>query len=367
MTENDVLGFNPQDLFRNDSEGQTQPTGNGIVYRMRPADSKSEDGIYRATIKVIYNPFDRKHSFLDQQSYAMNDEQGFFSVISSLTLNTDEGKNCPIFKAWKKCRYSEEKSQLWLQQAKKEDGGRSLFDKRQARYCVVQIIADENQPDLVGSFKLWKIPASIYQIIKQKQDPTDPKKAAIPVMDFLFGRSIDIEVHPGPDDKNAPERKNREITYTGELSDDVVSCINPDGSPLLTSSEQEVLDEYVNSMKKVQKSKDPEERATLLKEVLEEDNTTEFRKIYSCVIEEIKNWAPNLDTLSYHEWTPEVKARVERWINIVLAGNDPRTASAAPTAANDVTTQATSPTATTTATTSTATVEADDSNDDLPF
>ena len=39
MTENDVLGFNPQDLFKNDSEGQTQSTGNGIVYRMRPIGS----------------------------------------------------------------------------------------------------------------------------------------------------------------------------------------------------------------------------------------------------------------------------------------------------------------------------------------
>jgi hypothetical protein len=250
-----------------------------------------------------------------------------------------------------------------LQQAKKEEGRRALFDKRMARYCVVQILADENQPDLVGSFKLWKIPASIYQIIKQKQDPTDPKKAAIPVMDFLFGRSIDIEVHPGPDDKNAPERKTREITYTGELSDEVVSCINPDGSPLLTSSEQDVLDEYVDSMKKVWKSKDPEERATLLKDVLAEDNTAEFRKIYSRVIDEVKASAPNLDTLSYHEWTPEVKARVERWINNVLAGNDPRTVSAAPAAASDVAT----PSQTTATTTSTATVEAEDNSDDLPF
>ena len=285
MTENDVLGFNPQDLFKNDSEGQSsQNAGNGLIYRMRPAESKSDDGIYRATIKVVYNPFDRKHSFLDQQMYAMNDAQGFFSVVSSLTLNNEEGKNCPIFKAWKKCRYAEEKSTLWLQQAKKEDGGRALFDKRMSRYCVVQILADETQPNLVGSFKLWKIPSSIYQIIKQKQDPTDPKKAAIPVMDFLFGRSIDIEVTPGPDDKNAPERKTREITYTGELSEEIVSCINPDGSPLLTSAEQDILDEYVDAMKKVWKSKDPSERVELLNEVLAEPNTAEFRKIYSRVL-----------------------------------------------------------------------------------
>lgn len=360
MNEQDVLGFDPQDLFRNDSNENTS-NGNSLVYRMRPADSKDEDGIYRATIKVVYNPFDRKHSFLDQQSYGMNDAEGFFSVISSLTLNNEEGKNCPIFKAWKKCHYSQEGSQLWLQQAKREDGGKQLFDKRSARFCVVQILDDKNQPDLVGSFKLWKIPASVYQIIKQKQDPTDPKKSAIPVMDYLFGRAIDIEVHPGPDDKANPQRKTREITYTGELSEEVVSCINPDGSPILTSDEQDILENYVESMKKVWKSKDPEERANLMKEVLAEENTAKFRPIYARVLEEIKGWAPNIDSLSYKEWSPEVAARVQRWIDVVLAGNDPSTVSAAPAAVNAEPAPVPMQGSEAQVTVST------DSNDDLPF
>ena len=131
---------------------------------------------------------------------------------------------------------------------------------------------------------------------------------------------------------------------------------------MLTSDENEILEAYVESMKKVWKSKDPEERATLLKEVLEEDNTAEFRKIYSRVIEEIKNWAPNLDTLSYHEWTPEVTARVNAWINTVLAGNDPRTASATPEVAATVSAAP----AATVSTPSVVSVEADE-NDDLPF
>lgn len=362
MNEQDVLGFDPQDLFRNDSNENTS-NGNSLVYRMRPADSKDEDGIYRATIKVVYNPFDRKHSFLDQQSYGMNDAEGFFSVISSLTLNTEEGKNCPIFKAWKKCHYSQEGSQLWLQQAKREDGGKQLFDKRSARFCVVQILDDKNQPDLVGSFKLWKIPASVYQIIKQKQDPTDPKKSAIPVMDYLFGRAIDIEVHPGPDDKANPQRKTREITYTGELSEEVVSCINPDGSPILTSDEQDILENYVESMKKVWKSKDPEERANLMKEVLAEENTAKFRPIYARVLEEIKGWSPNIDSLSYKEWSPEVAARVQRWIDVVLAGNDPSTASAAPVAVSAEPAPAPAPMQGSEAQVTVST----DSNDDLPF
>lgn len=339
MTENDVLGFDPQDLFKNDAENaSTNNTNytNNLVYRMRPADVKEEidkNHIYRATIKVVYNPFDRKKSFLDQQTYGLNDTKGFFSVISSLTLGESDpnAKNCPIFKAWKKCRFSKEKDgsfkseaarTLWLQQAKEEEGGKALFDKRSARYCIVQILEDKNQPDLVGSFKLWKIPASIYKIIEQKQNPTDEKKAPIPVMDFLFGRAIDIEVTPGPG-KPGDISYTRQVDYTGELSEDIVSCVNPDGSPLLTSDENEILEAYVESMKKVWKSKDPEERKALLAEVLAEENTAAFRPIYARVLEQIKSWSPTFDSLNYKEWNSDVAARVQSWIDVVLEGKDP--------------------------------------------
>ena len=46
--------------------------------------------------------------------------------------------------------------------------------------------------------------------------------------------------------------------------------------------------------------------------------------MYHGVIEKIKSFCPNLiEELGYHEWSPEVTARVNAWINVVLAGNDP--------------------------------------------
>lgn len=363
MTENDVLGFNPQDLFKQEEESKSKKYVNPNIYKMKPSESVDEDGVYRATIKVVYNPFNRAQSFLEQQSYGLNDTRGFFEVISPLTLNTEEGKNsCPIFKAWKQCRYSEEGSTLWRQQAKVEDGGKALFDRRQARYCIVQILEDKNQPDLVGSFKIWKMPMSIYKLIKQKQDPTDPKKAAIPVMDYLFGRSIDIEVHPGPDDKTNPSRKTREIDYAGEISEDEVSCINPDGSPLLTTDETEILEAYIAAMKKVWKSKDPDERAKLLEEVLADENTGKFRTIYARVLEQIKGWSPDLNSMNYKEWTPEVKKRVQNWIDVVLSGNDPKSVSLDGGNASE-----TPVSAPVNATVETSSASVESSEDDLPF
>ena len=364
--ENDILGFDPSQLnvF---NEPEQKSAGDPLIYRTRPADSKSEDGIYRSTIKIIYNPFDFRKSVLEQQTYAMQDKDGWFTIVSSLTVN--DTKSCPVFNAWKKCRYAEEGSPLYMQQAPKDKGGKALFDKRFARYVTIQVLEDENQPELVGKYLFWKLPKSIWDIINAKMNPTDAKKSSIPVMDFLFGRSIDIEVTPGPDDKNAPERKTRETKYMGELSDECVSCVNPDGSPLLNDDEQEVLDEYISAMKKVWKSKDPDERKALNAEIAASENTKELKKIYTKVLDQIKAVCPNLiEHLGYKEIDSEKMKRVQAWIDIVLAGNDPASTVEAPASINSVgtSTSATPSKGSEDSAPVTPAVESED-DDDLPF
>lgn len=320
--EFDLLGFDPTQLSVFNKDEKNSNNANSNIYHTRPADSVSEDGRYRATIKVIYSPFDIKHSVLEQQSYAMHDGEGWFTVVSSLT---NDDTSCPIFKAWKKCRYSPEGSVLNKQSTPKEKGGNGLFDKRFARYVTIQVLSDKNQPDLEGRYMLWKMPKSIWDMIDAKMNPAkESGKASIPVMDFLFGRAIDLEVIPGPDDPKQPERKQRETKYMGEISEEVVSCLNPDKSSLLTNEEQQVLDNYVDSMTKVWRSKDVETRNELIKQINADPNTAQLQKIYRRVLDTIKTFCPDLNKeLGYNEWDDATKARVNNWINVVLSGNDP--------------------------------------------
>lgn len=359
MTEEfDILAFDASQLSVNNPVEAPKSGGNANIYRPRPAESKSEDGIYRAQIKVIYNPFDLRRSVLEQQSYAMQDASGWFSVVSSLTNNDT---NCPIFKAWKTCHYSKDPV-LQNQAKKKEEGGNQIFDKRYVRYVTIQVLEDNNHPELNGKYMFWKMPKAVWDVINAKQSPTNPAKAAIPVMDFLFGRAIDLEVKPGPG-KPGEERYSRETSYAAELTDDPVSCVNPDMSPLLNASQQAVLEQYIEDMKKVWKEKDPATRATLKAAVDSTDNTKELRSFYRTVVEKIKTFCPNLIAeLGYNEWSDEVKNRVQKWIDIVLSGNDPSTV--APTVAASVgnTESGTAPVQSTT-------VAPDPMNeeDDLPF
>ena len=191
----------------------------------------------------------------------------------------------------------------------------------------LQVLEDNNQPELNGRYMLWKMPKFIWDAINSRMNPSkESKKAAIPVMDFLYGRAIDLEVTPGPDDPRAPERKTRETSYsTSEITDDIVSCTNPDGSPLLTTEEQEILDQYVEQMsKRVWKQRDPKLREEAYAEISKSEVATELRKIYARVLEQIKTFCPDLnEELGYHPWSQELTDRVQNWINIVLSGNVP--------------------------------------------
>lgn len=360
---NSILGFDPTQLSVFSKPEQTSGNFNDNIYHPRPADSKSTDGIYRSTIRVIYSPQDFAKSVLERQSYGLTDAQGFFQVVSKLTNNDT---SCPIFSAWKQCRYSKNPV-LEAQSTTKDKGGNGLFDKRYERYVTVQILEDMNKPELNGKYMFFKLPKVIWETIQNKMNPSsESNKASIPVMDPLFGRVIYLEVKPGPDDPNAPERKTREISYaTTEVSDDIRSCTNPDGSALLNADEQTVLDAYVEAMTKVWKSRNAEERQQLTAQINEDANTQKLHEIYARVIEAMKGFVPDLNAeLGYREWTDDMKVRVQNWIDIVLSGKDPK--SVIPTAAPAVATPAPTPTAAPIADMGVMPAPAED-NDDLPF
>ena len=323
--EFDILSFTADQLTVN-TPVESKKTGNANIYKPKPADSKSDDGIYRAQIKIIYNPFDLRRSILEQQSYALQDAQGFFSVVSSLT---DADTSCPVFKAWKTCHYSKDVN-LQKQELGADKGGRGLFNKRFARYATIQVIEDLNNPELNGRYMFWKVPKAVYEVIDAKQRPTNPAKSPIPVMDFLFGRAIDLEVIPGPG-KPGDETYTRQTSYRCEITEDIVSCLNPDCSPILNSEQQAIVDTYVDEIKKVWKEKDPARRQVMQQQIDMMPNTAQLKAMYRTVIEKIKSFCPNLiEEMGYKEWTPEVKERVQKWIDIVLQGNDPATISTAP-------------------------------------
>jgi hypothetical protein len=317
-----ILNFNARDFMVEHSFEKSSPDN---IYKCNPKLSTSEDGHYRSLIKVIYNPHNFMQTLVQREVYSMTDENGWFSVVSSIS-NGDT--NCPIFKAWKSLRYSNDPDkESWALPESK--GGKGWFNKKTERWVTIQVIEDKNQPELVGRYLFWKLPAAIWRMIDAKQNPSpESGKAAIPVFDFLIGRAIELDVTPGPDDSTDPSRKNREIKYDlSSLSEDPVQCINTDGTPLLTDDQQKIVDEYMDMMKKVWKVRSADERDQLLKEVNESDTCKAFESFYETeILDKIKADCGNVyEELSYKPWDEQMTSRVNAWLAKVTKGIDPST------------------------------------------
>jgi hypothetical protein len=309
----DVMGFNPTDL---NVFNVTEATDfNQNVYKTNPKDSKAEDGHYRSKLRVIYNPNDIKQSIVKQATYAMNDQDGFFMVKSALA-NGD--RNCPIFKAWKKLWFSgDETKKAWARQ---------MFDKSESQWCLVQILEDDNRPEMVGQIKVMKLPKAIYVKLEALMNPSpESKKTPVPVMDYIFGRVLEMDVTPGPDDPQHPERKNREIKYDlCSFETDPTPVIKVDGTPFFTDDELELIETYNNARNDLAKDKATAKKKAEAQQILT-DNQAAVRELYVKVIAYLKENAIDLvKECAYQPWTDEVTTRVNNWIETVLALKDPK-------------------------------------------
>lgn len=310
----DIMGFDPTSLDAFQEPVNTN-SFDANIYKTNPVKlSKSEDGHYRAKIRVIYNPFNPQQSIVKQESYFIQDFEGSLLVRSKLSKGDRE---CPIFKAWKKLWYSNDEQ--------KKEWAKKMFDKTQSQWCLVQILEDENQPELVGKILAWKLPKTIFTKMSAKMNPSaESKKTPVPVMDYLMGLALDLDVAPGPDDPSAPERKQREINYDlCEFDNDFSPIIKIDGTPLFDDAEIETIDSFVTARAETVKGKSAAKREAATQTV--KDLTPAIKDLYQKAIDYLKeNTFDITEECGYQEWDEATTTRVTRWIDNVLEMRDPK-------------------------------------------
>jgi hypothetical protein len=132
-----------------------------------------------------------------------------------------------------------------------------------------------------------------------------------------------MDVTPGPDDPQNPQRKFREISYDlCEFGTDIRPIINIDGTELFTDAELEIIEEYNAHKTAFQKAKT---QAAKDKEQAQMDQLTPA--IRDCYAKAIKFMKENTFDLQkecgYVPWSDELKKRVDKWISAVLKMQDP--------------------------------------------
>ena len=326
----EIMGFDPATVVtafeeKNGGDGEgTKKYVNPNIYKTNPATSISEDGHYHSKVRVLLNPYDIKHSIVHQVRYSMRDEKGFFPAVSLLSVGN---KECPIFKGWKQLWYAKKAdpsdSTKTIEDTAKKDWAKKYFSKSESDWVLVQIIEDENQPELVGQFKVMKIAKAILNRLTAKMNPSDPKKQKQPLMDYIFGPVLEMDVVPGPDDEKAPERKQREVNYDlCDFDTDPMPIIKVDGTPLFTDEEIELVEDYNNANTDMVKAK-TQAKAEAAK-AKKEELAPQIRPLYAKALDYIKANAINPELeCGYTPWDDELAARVNRWLDKVLNMVDP--------------------------------------------
>ena len=388
----DVMGFDPSSVAQSFEATAEKKSVNQNIYRTNPVNSKSEDGHYHAKIRILLNPYNIKRSIVHQARYAMRDANGFFTAISSLS---DGNKECPIFKGWKKLWFAKmadpNDPSKTVPDPAKQSWARAKFDKSESDWVLVQIIEDENQPELTGQFKVMKIARDIKNRMLAKMNPTDPAKIKQPLMDYLFGTLLDLDVQPGPDDPDKPERKQREINYSlCDFDTDPYPIIKTDGTPLFDDDELAIIETYNKANTDLFKStielnKAATEAAkTRAQSKIDKASATkaevvaQVKELYAKAIEYIKaNAIDPVVECGYKPWTADLTDRVNNWLDKVLKLEDPASdfsvSESAPTKADGTATapESAAPTATAVNVSATPAATVADAStstdDDLPF
>jgi hypothetical protein len=358
-----MMGFDPENMtvFQQKSTNATNPN----IYKTNPKDSKSEDGNYRSKLRILYNPYSAKDSIVDQTTYAMRDENGFF-MVNALPYDQGGRDNCPLFKAWKTVFFASSefaakfaakmypgasnaaKREALLQEFNSVQGygkeandkrfkgtelGKAIrqysnenFDRVESSWVLVQVIEDINKPELVGSIKVMKLPRAIRAKLDGKMHPSkESGKKPVDLMSWVLGYPLEMEVKPGPDDPNAPERRQREISYDlCEFAQEFEPICKVDGTPLFNEEQIAILDEFATARSEAEKGKSEAKRkAAQAKIEIGSELYMKVRELVGVAYNYLKE-AQIVDIVkecAYQEWDTATNSRVQKWIDTVTLAN----------------------------------------------
>ena len=348
----DLMDFNPNDLSMFHEEAK--PKSNFNIYKTNPANSKSDDKHYHSKVRILYNPFNVKSgSIVNNISYSLQDDGGRFLASSKLTLGDRE---CVLFKTWKKMHFSSDETVIKVdgQDYTLKTWGDKNFNKVENKYVLVQIIEDQNQPELVGKIMPMRLPKVIYDTLINKMNPSNGD-APVDLMNYLFGPVLKINVTPG--EGKTPEERNRSIKYTlCEFDTEPCPITKVDGTPLFNDDEMTKIEEYDSLKKKYLKARTEKDKEAKKKACM--DMTEDIKTLMQKAFDYLKENAVDLEKeCGYKEWSPEMADRINRFLQKVTSFQDPTKVSI-----NEILESKTAP-----ATETPAAPAPEKKEDDLPF
>lgn len=174
MSENfDIFNLGVEDV---ETHQPQQSSSANEVYK--PSADDGKDGTYKALIRFVPNPANPRNSLIQKYVHWLTNASGEGKLVDS---PTSIGEKCPIADVFWKLRKSD--SAVDRKASEK-------LKRRQQYYALIKIIKDPQNPDLDGTYKIFKFGYKIKEKIdaELKPDFGEPTQ----VFDLFEGKNFEL-------------------------------------------------------------------------------------------------------------------------------------------------------------------------------
>lgn len=224
---NDFTNFS--DMFNLDAEDFIQKSNESVLYKVSPKDGKG--GVYNSLIRFIPWYKDPKNSELSKWESWL--ENPLTKKGMMVDCPSSVGKPSELRDLWNRLNYSSN------EQLKSKA---HHFSRRPQYYAIIQIIKDENRPELEGKLKIFKYGSKIYDKIQAELKPSFGEPH-VPFHPFN-GRPFNLKVKVVGGHNNYDESKFLDKAYPIMNGDVAFTPNNIDEMQKFLVENSPKLDEY---------------------------------------------------------------------------------------------------------------------------
>ena len=176
-----------------DVETHQAPTSSSSNEVYKPTADDGKDGTYKALVRFVPNPENPRNSLIQKYVHWMTNSSGDGKLVDSPSTI---GEKCPIADVFWKLRKSD--SAVDRKASEK-------LKRRQQYYALIKIIKDPQNPDLEGTYKVFKFGYKIKEKIdaELKPDFGEPTQ----VFDLFEGKNFELIITRQGDFNNYDKSK----------------------------------------------------------------------------------------------------------------------------------------------------------------
>lgn len=245
MEDFNIFSIGVEDINTHEQEANT--TGN-IMYK--PSADDGKDGTYKALIRFVPNIENPRNSLIKKYVNWLTGPNGESKLVDSPSTI---GESCPVSDAFFRLRKSE---------SAVDRKASDKLKRRESYVALVKVIKDPQQPDLEGTYKVFKFGYKIKEKIDAELKPNFGEPTQ--VFDLFEGKNFELVITRQNDYNNYDTSKfsssTSAVTINGKTAErtkedmDVIKT-ELENAPSLKSFEYKAWDEetrnFVNSVIKM--------------------------------------------------------------------------------------------------------------------